>query len=107
MRLDCTVSNVSPDSGIQSNAGSPLYHNLYSSTTMHNQTSRSAGSKLATVPSKSLSLTQKAVLSASKKNQRGSSVSKNTKEILTTREVCIFLPFLPYSLEWIFIYNIL
>ncbi|XP_065200673.1 uncharacterized protein LOC135831812 isoform X2 [Planococcus citri] len=79
VRLDCSVSNVSPDSGIQSNAGSPSYHTLPSSSrTMHNQNLRSTGNKLASVSSKSLSLTRKAVLSASKK--------KNMKEINTTRE---------------------
>ncbi|XP_065205528.1 histone-lysine N-methyltransferase ash1-like [Planococcus citri] len=78
MRLDCSVSNVSPDSGIQSNAGSPSYHNLHSSGATHNQNSRSTGNKLASVSSKSFSLTQKAVLSASKK--------KNRKEMITTRE---------------------
>lgn len=70
MRLDCTVSNVSPDSGIQSNAGSPLYHGLQSSVSF-NQNAHSAvgGNKLHTSSSSArpLSLSQKVVLSASKK----------------------------------------
>lgn len=69
--MECTVSNVSPDSGIQSNSGSPLYHGL-PSPAIYSSASPSSGSnsKHCAVPpnSKSLSLSQKALLSACKKN---------------------------------------
>lgn len=94
MRLDCTVSNVSPDSGIQSNAGSPLYHSLQSSATF-NQNSRVAGTsgKLSSVgPSKSLSLSQKAVLSASKKKNSHQRYATKEKEV-SGREVRILRVF--------------
>lgn len=39
MRLDCSQSNVSPDSGIQSVAGSPLHHGMSPSPRSPNATS--------------------------------------------------------------------
>ncbi len=80
MRLDCTVSNVSPDSGIQSNAGSPLYHGLQSPAS-YNAASRLGAPNhkpgAATSNLKALSLSQKAVLCASKKNsQKNNSIER-------------------------------
>ena len=97
MRLDNVVSNVSPDSGIQSNSGSPLYHGMQSPAS-YNTTSRSvSGSKsMSASTTKSMSLSQKVVLSASKKSSEKKNESKTKNGSIPEVRVQTNLQYLPY-----------
>lgn len=78
MKLGCSASNVSPDSGIQSNSGSPLYGVQSPARSVSGNNKKSTTSTNA----KSLSLSQKAVLGASRKNSQKKKETSDLPEVL-------------------------